>query len=343
MEPVVFQDPTTSLESYERLEVEWASFNGLRSERMVACSSGTAALHLALEALQLSPGSKVVVPDFTMVACARAVTLAGLTPVFADVNPTTLTLDPASLLQVYNAHGVSVAAVMPVHAYGRVCDMDGILRVASEKDLYVIEDLAEAHGVRPNVSSDAACWSFYKNKIVGGEEGGAVYTPYERLSDLARCLRCLGFTPTHDFYHAPRGHNYRLANCLADLVRARIKTANLMIRRRREIEAQYDLTMPAECKMPPRDVVWVYDFAVPEDAQQQVYQDLQSQGVPVRYGFKRMTRQPEYLDMTIDNPGSEKASRCVLYFPIDPLRDRPSQINKATSIVKSVLRDKGHL
>lgn len=72
------------MEAYQRLEKEWAEFNGLDSAGMVACSSGTAALHLALEAFRLPPGSEVLVPDYTMVACPRAVAMAGLTPVFVD-------------------------------------------------------------------------------------------------------------------------------------------------------------------------------------------------------------------------------------------------------------------
>lgn len=334
----------TGIEPYQMLEQEWANFNGVRSDRMVACSSGTAALHLALESLRLPQGSKIVVPDFTMIACARAVSMAGLVPVFADVDPCQLTLDPASLLEVCEREQGPVSqirGVIAVHTYGRVCDMDGILRVATEKNLFVIEDLAEAHGVRPHAGSDAACWSFYRNKIVGGEEGGAVYSPYETTYETARCLRCLGFTEAHDFYHAPRGHNYRMANCLADLIRSRLRNVNRMIDRRREVESWYDGCMPGGCIRPARNVVWVYDFTVPEEAQKCVYEALQAEGIPVRYGFKPMTRQPEYFEQSTNLPCSDRASKTVLYFPVNPTRDRPASVMQSASVVVRVLKEHG--
>ena len=167
------------MESYQRLEAEWAEFNGLDPNGMVACSSGTAALHLALESFCLPPNSEVITPDFTMVACARAVTLAGTKPVFVDCDERLMmdvTLVESCVREKLGEEiyaggdlvgwkGLATApwVIMPVHVYGRQCDMDALARVACKYDLVIVEDLAEAHSVRPHPSTDAACWSFFKN------------------------------------------------------------------------------------------------------------------------------------------------------------------------------------
>jgi perosamine synthetase len=205
------------VEPYQELEQQWARWNSLDPAGMVVCSSGTAALHLALEAMQLSAGSKVIVPDFTMIACARAVTLAGLEPVLVDCTEHDLSIDcdlASSAVRKYH----QVRAIMPVHIYGRRCPMNKITGIARCEGLYVVEDLAEAHGILPHPDTDAACWSFYKNKIIHGEEGGAVWFRSEERARHARSLRSLGFTEAHDFTHIPRGHNYRMSNAHASLV-----------------------------------------------------------------------------------------------------------------------------
>ena len=112
------------MQPHEQLEQEWAAFNDLDPAGMVACSSGTAALHLALEALQLQPGSTCILPDFTMIACARAVTLAGLVPVFVDCGDDLL-MDMALTPQ---ACGEKTSAVMIVHIYGRQQSMYDVHR-----------------------------------------------------------------------------------------------------------------------------------------------------------------------------------------------------------------------
>mgnify|MGYP000263818837 CR=1 FL=1 len=100
-----------------------------------------------------------------------------------------------------------------------------------------MEDRAEAHGVDfGDYIPDAACWSFYRNKIVAGEEGGAIAFKNPRHASVAKSLRSLGFTTSHDFYHVPRGHNYRLANCLAQLVLSSLANVDANLAKRRQLE-----------------------------------------------------------------------------------------------------------
>jgi dTDP-4-amino-4,6-dideoxygalactose transaminase len=304
-------------EPHEVLEREFGAWAGV--DHVVACSSGTAALHLALECLRLPAGSRVICPDYTMIACARAITLAGLTPVYVDVLDDDLTIDPE---QVEDAAREGASAVLAVALYGRRCRMEAIAEVAAKYGLAVVEDLAEAHGVRPHAAAAAACWSYYRNKIVAGEEGGAVAFRDPVHAALARSLRCLGFTAEHDYRHVPRGHNYRLAPSLACLVIDSLRESRANIAARRRIEAAYDAACPPEWRQPPRDAVWVYDVRIPgltRERMARIVGRLQDAGTAARHGFAPMTCQEEYRGCGRgDNPRSLLASQEVLYLPCSP-------------------------
>lgn len=282
---------------HEQLEQAVSQWSGM--PYVVACSSGTAALHLALEALTLPLRTQVIVPDFTMVACARAVVMAGLRPVFADCDDR-LCIDPDEIDRIAG----DATAVMPVHVYGRRCD-PAVWDVAYKYGLVVVEDLAEAHGIKPDPRSDAACWSFYSNKIVHGEEGGCVGFKQFEHARLARMLRSQGFTPEHDFFHAPRGCNYRLADSLATLVLQSLEKLPEELDRRRRFEAACNEVCPRSWQMPARDVVWVYDFTFPG-----VYH-IVPKLADARYAFKPMSMQPEFRRTPL--PNALRASGAVAY------------------------------
>lgn len=359
------------MELYEQLESELASYltsigNGrqvLPSE-VVACSSGTAALHLALESLCLPPKSEVIVPTFTMVACARAVVLAGLTPVFVDCNDELGISEP--LLHDYgmddknNVHGM-VSGIMPVHVYGRRAGMGMVMMFADDYGVRVIEDMAELHGVAPHPGTDAACWSFYQNKVIAGEEGGAVAFRGRDNASLARSLRSLGFTDAHDFNHIPRGHNYRLANCLAEKILRSLRDIDQYMKKwldgaggdvlqvsrltpmmaRREIEKAYDDVCPDEWRMPPRLSPWVYDLRVPSmtvGQQNSVVAVLKANGIPARHAFKPMHTMEEFRGCRrIGGEVAERMSREVIYLPIRPGSDDDSRAREAFDLINRTL------
>jgi perosamine synthetase len=328
------------MQPFEGLEWEWAEFNGLDPAGMVACASGTAALHLALEALELPTGSEVIVPDFTMIACPRAVTMAGLRPVFVDCDDDLL----MSQELLYQAVGMRTSAVMLVSVYGRHShvwqrDTEGIK---------VIEDLAEAHGVHPYPKTDAACWSFYKNKIIHGEEGGAVWFRDIANAEKARCLRSLGFTAAHDFCHAPRGWNHRMSNTHAVLIRQSLWRYNRDMVLRQEIVRWHDEECPDAWRMPPRDVPWVYDLRLRglcgEQQQYEVIRALLVKGIQGRHGFKPCSGQQEYM---LDNwsktgplnPKALAASREVIYLPIQPGITTRESVREAFRVIKGIIGD----
>lgn len=307
------------MENVLQLEHDFAKWSGC--DNTVACSSGSTALHLALEALELEDGGEVIVPDFTMIACARAITLAGLTPVFVDCSDN-LNINPNLIEDAITAKTV---AIMVVHVYGRVCDMDSISDIASKYGIPVIEDMAEAHGVQPDARTEVACWSFYKNKIIHGEEGGMCAFKNKLDSELARSLRSLGFTKAHDYTHMPRGWNYRLANTLASLIQTNLADYRYNKVWRQNAVDMYNEVCPSLWRMPKRDANWVYDLRIPHlttQNQDKIVQTLRKMGIEARHGFKPMHGQAEYCDCrTVMQGGwsiAEVVSREVIYLPLHP-------------------------
>jgi len=171
-------------------EADLAAYTGYR--HAIGVSSGTDALRLSLVALGIGAGDEVIVPAFTAVPTAAAVCAAGATPVFADIDPDTATLDESSARAACTEH---TRAVIPVHLMGATVDLDPILELAREHDLRVIEDTAQAHGAdhkgrRVGSIGDIGCFSFYPTKNLGGwGDGGAVVTPHERVADRVQLLR----------------------------------------------------------------------------------------------------------------------------------------------------------
>jgi perosamine synthetase len=324
------------LQAYERLEVDFAAW--ARVENVVACSSGTAALHLALEALTLPLGSEVLLPDFTMVACARAVTLAGLTPVFVDCGDDLL-MNPGLIDRAISAR---TKIIMAVHLFGRRCDMGALRSRADKYGLDVVEDLAEAHGIHPHEDTAAACWSFYRNKIVAGEEGGAVSFYDDYPAGLARQLRSLGFTAAHDFQHVPRGHNYRLSNAHAALILPSLMNVEANLRSRRQIEQWYDSACPSEWRMPVRCVPWMYDLRIrglTRARQDQIVEHLNAAGIAARRSFLPMSQQEEYRRARVVGRGRAATLAAeVFYLPIYPELTR-EDVERAVDLVVRVARE----
>jgi perosamine synthetase len=267
------------MELYQKLEADFAAFTG-RSYASTT-NTGTAALHLALAALDIGPGDEVLVPDFTMIACAYAVVYTGAKPVFVPVNDRLL-MDTEKLESYISPY---TKAIMPVHIYGRVCEMQKINRIAKKHCLYVIEDASEAHGAKLG-PSDVACFSFFKNKIIHGEEGGIAVTDNQALWAKMQLMKNMAFTPTHDYTHEGLGFNYRLANSQAALILDSLEKYPQNAAQRRLIESWYDKYLPQEWQMPPREAVWFYDLKHPRP-----YEVVKT--IPTaRHWFKSLSGQP---------------------------------------------------
>ncbi len=222
----------------ERLEEAFAHYCGV--PHAVAVASGTDALHLALRALGIGPGDEVIVPAMTAVPTANAVTAAGATPIFADVERDTCTLDPARLEQKLTPR---TRAIIPVHLYGHPADLDPILDLAGRRGLAVVEDCAQAHGTthrgRPVGSlGTVGCFSFYPTKNLGAYgDGGMVVTGDAGLAHRLRQLRHHGQEGT--YHHTIVGFNSRLDEIQAAILRVKLGHLDAWIEARRRLASRY--------------------------------------------------------------------------------------------------------
>lgn len=336
------------MDPYQRLEYEyagainsWGPYEDLADpERLVACSSGTAALHLALEVATLPFNSNVIVPDYTMISCARAVTMANLHPVFVDCKEDLLmNLDLLHDHPECTSHNTE--AMMMVHVYGRLTDQERAATFASKADLFLMEDMAEAHGLQPHPRTDAACWSFYRNKIVAGEEGGVILFRNARDAARARQLRSMGFTADHDYRHLARGNNYRLSNLHAHAILESLKEMpENMITRLKQIEL-YDHFCPDKWRMPARHSPWVYDMRIKglkKADQDKLVNFLKGEGIAARHGFVPMTRQPEYHQRGVHSPVADRLCSEIIYLPVHPRYVSADSIEKSMKLLIKAVR-----
>ncbi|KAK1183826.1 DegT/DnrJ/EryC1/StrS family aminotransferase [Streptomyces sp. NBS 14/10] len=272
-----------------QFESEFARYNGVAHG--VSCSSGTAALTLALRALGVGPGDEVLVPEFTFVASAWAVTYTGATPVFVDCG-NDLNID-AALIESKITPRTKV--IMPVHVHGRRCDMDVIMRIAFEYNLRVIEDSAEAHGIRP--VADVACFSLFANKIITSGEGGICVTDDGRLAAQMAHLRGMAIGAEHDFLHKNLAYNFRMTNLQAAVALGQLEKIDEFLDRRKKIEAYYDAGLgeiKEIARMPPRDVLWMYDVLA--ERRDELCAFLAEESIETRRFFQPMSKQPLYFD-----------------------------------------------
>jgi len=308
----------TSREKYQELEEEYAKYVG--TDDAVACSTGTAALHLAVSGLGIGKGDEVIVPDFTMAASAWAVTYTGAKPVFVDCADDLL----IDVSKIERSITQRTKAIMPVHVYGRVCDMDAIMAIAGKYGLRVIEDCCEAQGAmwngKPVGSFDVGCFSFYRNKIIPAEEGGIVTTDDRELSARMRDLRSMCFGDTHDYSHLSVGFNYRMTNSQANYALTSLSNVNGIQLARYRVQSWYDEMVPEEFRMPRRDVVWVYDIRHPR--KDEVVRALNEAGYAARHGFKPMTSQPMYGFKRYRSRNAYRMSKEVCYLPVSPRMTR---------------------
>jgi perosamine synthetase len=222
-----------------------AALLGVR--HVVATTSGTSAIFLALAALGIGHGDEVIVPDLTFIATANAVTLAGATPMLADIERTALTVSPCA---VERAVTPRTKAIVPVHISGRAADMDAILALARRYDLHVVEDAAEAllsrnhDGAWLGTLGDAGCFSFSPNKTITTGQGGCVATNDDRLcvrlrelKDQGRAVRGTGGNDVHP----ATGFNFKLTNLQAAVGIGQLELLQPRLERQRAIQRGYTI------------------------------------------------------------------------------------------------------
>jgi perosamine synthetase len=206
-----------------------------------AVCNGTVALHLALHVLDLQPGDEVIVPSFTYIASVNTIVQAGGVPVFADSLPGDWLLDPDDVQRRITPR---TRAILPVHLYGAVCDMDRLGAIAAHHGLTIIEDCAEAlgsswQGRHVGTFGAVGTFSFFGNKTVTTGEGGMVMTTDPALLARLNLAKGQGMDPTRRYWHIAMGFNYRMTNVAAAIGLGQIERLEAILRRKRAIAARY--------------------------------------------------------------------------------------------------------
>lgn len=205
----------------------------------VAVNSGTAALHTALACLGIGEGDEVVTTPLSCVATTNPIVYLNAKPVFADVDPQTLNIDPK---EIEKSLTPKTKAILLVHLFGHPVDLDPLLEVAKKNGLYVIEDAAHAHGARykgKRVGSfgHISCFSFYADKSITTVEGGMALTNDAELAEKMRMLRSFGMNHQKKFYHPILGYNYKMSDIHAAIGLIQLqKLDDYIVRRRKNIE-----------------------------------------------------------------------------------------------------------
>jgi dTDP-4-amino-4,6-dideoxygalactose transaminase len=236
------------------LEFERAFADYIGVKYAVSVSSGTAALHAALMALDLKPKDEVILPSLAFPAAAEAVVLTGATPIFADVNEETYCIDVENIEDSLNKN---TKAIIPVHLYGLPADMDSIMKLAEDNDIAVIEDAAQAHGAlykgkKVGSIGNIGCFSLYATKNMTTGEGGIITTNNKEYAEALRAIRNHG--ESRDNWITRLGHNYRMNEIQAALGIAQLKKLPEFIEKRRknakmlteELNGIDKLTLPKE-------------------------------------------------------------------------------------------------
>jgi len=277
------------------------------SKYAFATSSGTGALHLALEALDITAGDEVIVPTFSFIATANAVSYTGAKPIFVDSETNTWNIDP-ELIEA--AVSENTKAIIAVHLYGHPAKMDAILQVASKYKLSVIEDAAEAHGALykgrkvGNIGS-MGCFSFYGNKTITTGEGGMIVTDNVKLAEKLKLLRDHGMSSEQRYLHTILGYNYRMTNLQAALGVAQLNKIDSLLHAKNQIAVKYNkllknipgINLPTDNEWALRST-WLYTIMVDKDIfgknRDQLMVFLDSCGIDTRPAFPPMHMQPIY-------------------------------------------------
>lgn len=276
----------------------------------IAVSNGTAALEVAVQALGIGEGDEVIMPTFTIISCAMAVTKLGAVPVLVDSNIDDWNMN---VNEIEAKITDKTKAIMIVHLYGLPVQVDKILELAKKYNLKVIEDAAEMHGQtytgKPCGSfGDISTFSFYPNKHITTGEGGMIVTDDEELAERCRSLRNLCFRRDIRYVHNEISDNYRFTNLQAAVGLAQLERLDEFVQKKRDMGRYYTeklqdiegLQLPITKTSYADNIYWVYGLVIKEDVKvdnREIQKLLAQEGIGTRTFFWCMHEQPVYQEM----------------------------------------------
>jgi dTDP-4-amino-4,6-dideoxygalactose transaminase len=309
-------------------EEEVATYSGV--SHGIGMSSGTDALLAALMAIDVGPGDDIIVPTYTFFATAGVVARLGARPVFVDVDPVTFNVTPDAVAAALTPR---TRAVIPVHLYGRVADMDGIAAAVAGKDIVVIEDAAQAIGAfdekgrKAGSIGEMGCFSFFPSKNLGGfGDGGMTVTADDALAAKLKMLRMHGMEPK--YYHAIVGGNFRLDALQAAVLRVKLRHLDAWTAGRRRNAERYrelfrDAGLEGTVSLPPDEPGHIYNqFVVRVPRRDELQAHLRSRGIGTEIYYPvPLHRQACFAELGYGEgslPNSERAARETLALPVYP-------------------------
>lgn len=312
----------------------------------IACSSGTSALHLALAAAGIGRGDEVITVSMTFLATASAIDYVGAKPVFVDVDPISMTMDPA---KIEAAITPQTRAIIPVHLYGQMADMDSIIAIARRHNLLVIEDAAQAHGaeyggIRAGMIGDFGCFSFYPGKNLGAYgEGGLVLVRDAKRAQTVRMLRDWGQEKKYN--HVLKGFNYRMDGIQGAVLGVKMRHIEAWTESRRQVATWYgealsglfELERPME--LPGRRHVYhVYATRIDPAKRTSVQEALGKHGIASGLHYPIPVHlQPCFAELGYcpgDFPVTERIAASELSLPM-----YPEMVQQDVGQIATVLRD----
>lgn len=324
----------------------------------IAVSNGTAALEVAAQALGISKGDEVIMPTFTIISCAMAVTKLGAVPVLvdSDLNDWNMKVD-----EIEAKITDKTKAILIVHLYGLPVQVDKVLALAEKYNLKVIEDAAEMHGQtyngRPCGSfGDISTFSFYPNKHVTTGEGGMVMTDDEELAERCCMIRNLCFRKDVRYVHDELSDNYRFTNLQAAVGLAQLERLDEFVEKKRNMGRYYTerlkdvdgLILPIEGKEYATNIYWVYGLVLDESIEadnRTVQKLLADEGIGSRTFFWCMHEQPVYQRRGLfcgeRYPNAEYLARKGFYIP-SGLALTEEQMKEVVTKVKKIMHQISH-
>lgn len=268
----------------------------------VTCSNGTAALYMAIKALDLPKGSEVILPSMTIISCLTAVLENDLTPVFCDVNPDTWNVCFDSVRDKVTD---KTSALIIVDTYGLIIDVSKLFKFREQyPDIFVIEDASEAHGGKywehkAGSLGNISTFSFYSNKIVTTGEGGAVMTDDTQLYEKLLAIRNLNFIERKKYIHSESGWNFRLNNLSCSIGIGQIENIDKTIKDRKRIANRYNnklkkcssIQLPFE-ELGYENVYWYYAIVINSIEYNKLLENLDANGIDYRHFFHPIHKQP---------------------------------------------------
>ncbi len=274
----------------------------------IAVSNGTAALEVAMQAIGIGKDDEVIMPTFTIISCAMAVTKLGAKPVLVDSDIDTWNMQ---IDEIENKITPKTKAILMVHLYGLPAEISHVLELARKYNLKVIEDAAEMHGQtyygKPCGSfGDISTFSFYPNKHITTGEGGMVVTDNEALAEKCRMLRNLCFRKDVRYVHDEISDNYRFTNLQAAVGLAQLERLDEFVEKKREIGKFYTnaladiegIKLPVAKTEYADNIYWVYGIVLDKEtilSNQDITKLLAAEGIGTRTFFWCMHEQPVYL------------------------------------------------